>query len=101
MVTKFKLSKQAALEYERIVEYLSIKLQSPQAASNFEEEFLRVVKLACVQPEVFPLSQYSHLAKLGYRKLLINKYIALYTYRNNMIIVGHIFHQTQDYARMV
>ena len=101
MATDFRLTKQAALEYEKIVEYLSTKLKSPQAASNFEEEFLRVIDLACVQPEIFPLSQHSHLAKLGYRKLLVNRYIALYTYRDNVIIVAHIFHQTQDYARLV
>jgi len=101
MATEFRLTKQAALEYEKIVEYLSIKLKSPQAASNFEEEFLRVIGLACVQPEIFPFSQHPHLAKLGYRKLLINRYIALYTYRDNVLIVAHIFHQTQDYARLV
>jgi len=101
MATNFKLTKQAALEYEKIVEYLSIKLKSAQAAGNFEKEFLRLIDLACVQPEVFPLSQHPHLAKLGYRKLLINRYIALYTYRDNTIIVAHIFHQTQDYTRLV
>ena len=101
MATEFKLTEHAALEYEQIVEYLSIKLKSPQAASNFEEEFLRVTDLACIQPEVFPLSQHPRLAKLGYRKLLINRYIALYTYRNNTIIVAHIFYQAQDYARLV
>jgi len=101
MATQYKLTKQAAQEYERIVEYLSLKLKSPQAASNFEKEFLRLVDLACVQPEVFPLSQHPRLAKLGYRKLLINRYIALYSFRNNVIIVAHIFHQTQDYARLV
>ena len=101
MATEFYLATQAALEYEKIVEYLSIKLKSPQAASNFEDEFQRVVSLACIQPEMFPLSQHPHLAKLGYRKLLVNRYIALYTYRDGMIIVAHIFHQTQDYARLV
>ena len=101
MATDYKLTEQAALEFEKIVEYLCVKLKSPQAASNFEKEFLRLIDPACEQPEILPLSQHSRLAKLGYRKLLINRYIALYTYRDNVIIVAHIFHQTQDYARLV
>jgi plasmid stabilization system protein ParE len=101
MATKFLLTEQAALEYEAIVKYLCHSLHSPQAAQNFEAEFLRVVKLASAEPELFPLSRHEHLANQGYRVLLIHRYIALYTCRENQIIVAHIFHQTQDYTRLV
>ncbi|MEG1831433.1 MAG: hypothetical protein RR204_06440, partial [Raoultibacter sp.] len=30
-----------------------------------------------------------------------NKYITLYLYRDGRVAVAHIFHQTQDYARLV
>jgi len=101
MVIKAKLSESATEEYERIIRYLTTQLRSPQAADNFENEFKRVLSIACKQPEIFALSNDPHLAQQGYRVLLFNKYLALYTYRDDKIIVAHIFHQTQDYARLV
>jgi plasmid stabilization system protein ParE len=101
MAIKFQLSRQAAAEYEAIVNYLAIQLKSPQAARAFQDEFIRVIELACIQPESFPLSQHQRLAQLGYHKVPINNYIALYTLRENTLIVAHVFHQRQDYARLV
>lgn len=101
MTIEFLLTEQAAAEYEAIVLYLCDSLQSPQAAQHFESEFLRLVELASTQPELFPLSRHPRLAELGYRILLVNRYIALYTYRDKQVVIAHIFHQTQDYSRLV
>ena len=38
---------------------------------------------------------------LGFRPMLANGYIALYRFDGEKVVVAHIFHQTQDYARLV
>jgi plasmid stabilization system protein ParE len=101
MVSDYQFSEQTALEYDSIIRYLAIQLQSPQVARNFRDELDRMASLACAGPESFPLSQHQHLAKLGYRKLLINNYVALYTYANGVVTIAHIFHSRQDYAKLV
>jgi plasmid stabilization system protein ParE len=101
MGTEFLFTRQAAGEYENITKYLALKLKSPQAARNFEQAFLRAISAVCVQPESFPLSKQPEVAQKGYRVIMVNKYLILYVYQDNKIIIAHIFHQSQDYAKLV
>lgn len=52
-------------------------------------------------PLMHPLSHLPELAALGYRPIHIKRYAALYKVTNDKIVIAHIFHQTQDYARLV
>ena len=91
----------AQVEYAEIVRYLVEALESPQAASNFADEFDRQIEIACENPFVYGLSHILALADLGYRKMLVNHYVALYKVEGDLVVVAHVFHQSQDYARLV
>ena len=41
------------------------------------------------------------LAARGYRTMHVNNYVALYRVKDDMVVVAHIFHQTQNYASLV
>jgi plasmid stabilization system protein ParE len=101
MAIEFELTLRALSDYERIVEYLCVSLQSPKAAKNFEKEFLRVICAACEQPKLFSLSRHAMLAEKGYRALHVNNYVVLYKSHKDKLVITHIFHQSQDYARLV
>ncbi len=91
----------ARLEYRSIVEYLTVGLSSPVAAAKFMDEFGRQLDLVCEMPESRPLSRVPELAEMGFRPMLVNRYVALYRFDGEKVVVAHIFHQTQDYAALV
>ena len=91
----------AQLEYEAIVEYLAVDLASPTAAKRFMAEFSYQLDLVCDMPEIHALSRMPELAALGFRPMLANGYVALYRFDGEKVVVAHVFHQAQDYARLV
>ena len=76
--------KSARYEYESIVGYLAQILKNPRAAGNFVAEF-----------------EYQELAARNYRSFPVNNYVCLYKLEHETIYIAHIFHQSQDYARLV
>ena len=101
MAYKPIILKSAQVEYRDIVAYLSRSLGSPQAASNFINEFGKQVERACQNPAQFPLSRIPELALKGYRSALVNSYIMLFKVDEAMIVIAHIFHQSQEYASLI
>lgn len=89
------------MDFENIARYHSVELASPPAAARFVDEFEKNIALACGQPEMYPLSRMSEAAARGYRAMPAMRYIVLYAHRDGVIVVAHIFHSLQDYARYV
>lgn len=100
MACEYVILKGAQDDYRGIVEYLLDVKKSPQAALRFANEFDRQLEIACDNPLLHALSRMPELASLGYRAFFVNKYVALYFYRDGRVVVAHVFHQAQDYARM-
>lgn len=92
---------QAQQEYRDIVGYMVGVLKSPQVARGFMEEFDRQVDLVAGNPELFALSRMPELAARGYRAAPVKNYLMLYKVRDDSVVIAHIFHQLQDYARLV
>lgn len=101
MACKRVVLHEAAREYEDIVAYLSQQLKSPQAARSFVEEFERQLDLICENPGVCSLSRMPELAARGYRAAFVNSYVMLFRVGDDTIYIAHVFHQSQDYARLV
>lgn len=101
MAYRVTIAAEAAREYEQIVSYLSGILNSKQAAQGFADEFARQVESVRANPEIHALSRMPELAARGYRPLLVNRYIALYKVVGEEVVIAHIFHQSQDYAKLV
>ena len=86
-------------EVDVIVSYLSAL--SAQAARGFVAEYRK--QLTLLESGVIDsgLSKVSELASLGYHSCLINRHVMLYYHEGDDIYIAHIFHQRQDYARLV
>lgn len=93
--------KSAQVEYREIVAYLAEVLKSPQAAVRFMNEFDYQLDLIAENPELFSLSRMPELAARGYRTAHVNNYLMLYKIQDQSVVVAHVFHQSQDYARLV
>ena len=79
----------------------------PHAADNRPPEQNRIVELerqlnlVCGMPELHGLSRIPELAAMGFRPMSIKRYVVLCRFDGEKVVVAHIFHQTQDYARLV
>ena len=101
MACEYVLLPRAQADFEGIVRYLAIDLASPQAASRFVGEFEERISLVCEHPEMCPLSRMPEVAARGYRAMRVMGYMVLYAHRDERIVVAHVFHMLQDYARYV
>ena len=74
---------------------------STQAASNFVTALEKQLKLLTSGVVDFGLSHIQELAELGYHACRVNSYALLYYYEDDSLVIAHVFHQRQDYARLV
>ena len=91
----------AESELEEIVSYLCDILGSPSAARSFLDDFIGQVDAICEHPIMRPLSHLPELVALGYRSAPVGNYLFLYRVTDDWIVVAHVLHQSQDYARLV
>lgn len=101
MTYNVAILKSARYEYESTVGYLAQILKNPRAAGNFIAEFEYQLDLLREQPLLRPLSHIQELAARNYRSFPVNNYACLYKFERDAIYIAHVFHQSQDYARLI
>lgn len=99
MAHEYLILEGAQRNYEGIVRYLAGNLASPSAADRFMDEFDRQIEIVCENPHLHARSRIPELAALGYQLFFVGSYVALYTVREGTVVVAHVSHQSQDYAR--
>lgn len=98
---RITITHEAKREYRDIVSYLTDVLKNPQAARHFMVEFSAKIDMIQKHPEAFGLCHLPELSARGYRSASVMRYIFLYKILDDRIVVAHIFHQSQDYARLI
>lgn len=101
MAYRLVIAREAQREYRAVVDYLAKTLGSPQAARHFMDEFDAKAELMRRRPEAFDLCHLPELAALGYRSTAVMRYTFLYRVAGDEVVIAHVFHQSQDYARLV
>ena len=101
MAYSVAIAAEAMREYEQIVAYLSGTLKSSRAAKGFADEFMRQIDSVRDNPELHALSRMPELVSKGYMPLFVKNYIVLYKVHDGAVVVAHIFHQSQDYTRLI
>ena len=101
MTCKLVILRSVQSEYSAILDYLVGILKSPHAAADFVDEFDKQIALIRDAPELYGLSRMPELACKGYRTFFVKNYVVLYKHAENLIVIAHIFHQTQDYAKYI
>ncbi|MGN0287941.1 MAG: type II toxin-antitoxin system RelE/ParE family toxin [Atopobiaceae bacterium] len=101
MAYRYVMLPRAQADYEAIVRYLAVDLGSPGAARHFVDEFNRKISAVCINPQMYSVSRMEPVARLGFRPMRVLNYVVLYTVEGRTVILAHIFHSAQDYARYV
>lgn len=99
MAYRARVLEGANKELGDIVAYLAG--YSPDAARSFLEEYETQLDLICSGVVSYGLSRMPELAQLGYRCALAGKYLFLYYVEDDCIVVAHLLHQRQDYAKII
>jgi len=98
-----KIMPRAVIDLENIFNYISMELSAPQAAhklmQKIEDSFMRLQDF----PESCPMCQDDLLRQKGYRKLVVNNYIALYLVDINArtVTIMRVVHGRQEYSAFV
>lgn len=95
------VAREAENDLDSIVGYLCNALRSPSAAEELLDAYETFIDVVEGYPQAYPLSGDGHLASLGYRKVQLRSYVALCRIDGERVVVSRIFHQSQDYARLV
>lgn len=101
MTCKYEILNSAKAEFRAIISYLNKATGSSSTSKKLAAEYDDKIRLVREHPEMYQLVEDSNLAALSYRKFSFGSYVCLYIYRDDCIYVAHIFHQRQDYARLI
>ena len=99
MAYDVKILPTAEIEVEGIAEYLSGFGMQP--ARRFVEEYRHQLELLSSSVIDYGLCKLPEVAKLGYQACRVNSYIMMYHFEGDAVVIAHVFHQRQDYARLV
>ena len=95
------VAEEASRDIDSIIDYLCRGLATPSAASDPLDAYDEFVGVIGAFPEAYPLCDDRYLAGLGYRKALLKNYVALYRVADDAVVIARVFHQSQDYARLI
>jgi addiction module RelE/StbE family toxin len=100
---KLQIMPRAAVDLDNIYEYISNELSAPVAAHNLMQKIEESFMLLRDFPEMCPMCEDEILRQKGYRKLVVNSYIALYTADKvaKAVTVMRVVHGRQEYSAFV
>ena len=97
-----KISFQAERDLDDIFMYIAHDLSNASAAAGIIDKIVSALNSLKDMPKRCPLSDISELRKDGYRKLVVEKYIALYTIeeKQKTVKVVKVFYGMRDYRNI-
>lgn len=78
-----------------------LRTVGPRSAEAITDAILDAIDLLESMPYLGPLHQDPTLQRLGFRKLLVKKYVCVYRLVDGVPTVYDVFHQTWDYPAEV
>ncbi len=100
------ISNEAQSEVAQILQYLENTLGSPQAKNNFLDELQHQKEIIAAIPQIYGISTLPEIQAIEGRiapinNAPINKYLMVYVFDGEKIVILHVFHALQDYGRLI
>jgi toxin ParE1/3/4 len=98
-----KITPAATHDLDEIYYYIYNNLLASQAADNFLDDIEKAILSLCNFPYRCEYSHNEILRYKGYRRLVIHKYVVLYSVdeENKTVIVMRVFYGAMDYEKYV
>ena len=93
----------AAEDLDNILQYISIDLNNPTAASSFADSLEKCYQNLSNMPYMYPKCDNMRLRMMKYRKVVINHYVMIYRVNEHSqtIYIMRFFYGGQDYERLL
>ena len=98
---RLKIAPAAAEDLDKIYAYISDALDAPVAAQNLMDKIEKSFFSLCRAPHRCELSRNEALKTKGYRRLVVDNYIALYLVDDlgKAVVITRVFYGAMDYAK--
>lgn len=105
MESKFnlKITPAAENDLDEIYNYISNSLLAPISAQNLMDKIEDNIKMLCDFPYKCELSRNELLRQKGYRKLIVDNYVALYLVdeQRKAVIIVRVFYGAMNYEKYI
>lgn len=101
MAANVYLTQTALRERDHILSYLAEDVGSVSAAASVLDELDRLIGVLEAFPLSYRVSEDETLAARGLRVAPCGRYLVLYRVIGDDVYLEHMFHGSQDYARLV
>ncbi len=100
---KLFVTDDAQEDLEAIVEYITFQLGNPIAANNFLDDLEQCYHHLCAAPLMYAQSNNPRLCREGYRRALINHYLALFKVNEDAktVTIHRFFYGARDYSKLL
>ena len=91
----------ARADVDSAISYIATILDSPTAAAQHLDAFLEAVERLADAPELYAISPQSSLVARGLRCCHVKRYVMLYSFDGNRVVIHRVFSMLQDYAKLI
>ena len=90
-----------AREYDAIIRYHVEELSAQLAAKRLMDDVENACGILAGNPTINAVSRKALLADLELREQLVRNYVIVYRIESNKVYLEHMYHQKQDFERLV
>ena len=101
MACKVVFTQAAERDRDRIIAYLLGISNNAKSAGKLLDALDSVIAHLSENPLMYEAVEETRLAARGYRRAFFLNYVALYHVENDTVELSRIFHQKQDYAKLL
>ena len=101
MSSSIFITEQSKAEIRQITNYLENVLKSKQAKDNFVEKLRHMQEILRESPELYAISRTPEVKAIEGRVAPVGNYVMIYVLKDNVVIVAHVFHRLQNYAKLL
>lgn len=83
------------------LDYIELVLDSPSGAATLASSYINVLENLKHFTNMYPAAREPRLRRLAYRKAQAESYLVLYRMTERTVYISHLFHQSQDYTKLV
>lgn len=103
MTYKIIVTRQARIQLDRCIHYISKDLRNPVDAKNVLNDFLRTMSSLTQIAGSLPYLLDEELASAGYKKLQFEKhrYLLIFRIVDDSVVIEAVYHTLQDYENLL
>lgn len=88
-------------DVESIIRYISGVVDSPQAAAEHLDAFLSAVDVLEENPHLYAVSTLPPLKRRALRPCFVKNHVMLFSIDGDAVMIYRVFHQRQNYAKLI